>query len=89
MGRKVSKARLLANIYETAHSSIGLPVPIEGAALSMFRMVLAEGRSFMRQRDAIEKEAHAAGAYAVVSKSDPVTTLIAAARSASCQIAAA
>jgi DNA-binding NarL/FixJ family response regulator len=29
----------------------------------------------------IEKEAHAAGAYAVVSKSDPVTTLIAAARS--------
>jgi transposase len=60
VGRKVSKARLLANIYETAHSSIGLPVPIEGAALSMFRMVLAEGRSFMRQRDAIEKEAHAA-----------------------------
>ena len=37
----------------------------------------------------IEKEAHAAGAYAVVSKSDPVTTLIAAARSISYQIAAA
>ena len=37
----------------------------------------------------IEKEAHAAGAYAVVSKSDPVTTLIEAARSASYQIAAA
>src|SRR5215469_8416635 len=34
----------------------------------------------------IEKEAHAAGAYAVVSKSDPVTTLIAAARSVFCQI---
>jgi DNA-binding NarL/FixJ family response regulator len=37
----------------------------------------------------IEKEAHAAGAYAVVAKSDPVTTLIEAARSASYQIAAA
>jgi len=36
----------------------------------------------------IEKAAHAAGAYAVVSKSDPVTTLISAARSASYQVAA-
>ena len=36
----------------------------------------------------IEKEAHAVGAYAVVSKSDPVTTLISAARSASYQVAA-
>jgi len=36
----------------------------------------------------IEKEAHAAGACAVVSKSDPVTTLIATARSISYQIAA-
>lgn len=60
VGRKVSKARLLADIYETARSSIGLPVPMESAALSMFRLVLAEGRSLIRQRDAIEKEAHAA-----------------------------
>ena len=37
----------------------------------------------------IEKEAHAAGAYAVVSKSDPVATLIAAARSIFYQVAAA
>jgi two-component system, NarL family, nitrate/nitrite response regulator NarL len=37
----------------------------------------------------IEKEAHAAGAYTVVSKSDPITTLIAAARSTFYQIAAA
>jgi DNA-binding NarL/FixJ family response regulator len=37
----------------------------------------------------IEEEANAAGAYAVVSKADPVTTLIAAARSISHQIAAA
>src|SRR5215470_3301009 len=37
----------------------------------------------------IEKEALAAGAYAVVSKSDPVTSLIAAARSVSYQIVAA
>jgi DNA-binding NarL/FixJ family response regulator len=37
----------------------------------------------------IEKEAHAAGAYAVVSKSDPIATLIAAARSIFYQVATA
>src|SRR5208337_2310233 len=60
VGRKVSKARLLGDIYETARSSIGLPVPTESAALSMFRMVLAGGRSLIRQRDTIERQAHAA-----------------------------
>jgi transposase len=60
VGRKVSKARLLGDIYETARTSIGLPVPMESPALSMFRMVLAEGRSLIRQRDTIEKQAHAA-----------------------------
>jgi DNA-binding NarL/FixJ family response regulator len=37
----------------------------------------------------IEKEARSAGAYAVISKSDPIATLIAAARSIFYQIAAA
>ncbi|MGA7327652.1 MAG: transposase, partial [Rhodomicrobium sp.] len=60
VGRKVSKARLLADIYETAQSSIGLPVPADSAALSMFKMVLTEGRSLIRQRDAIERQAHTA-----------------------------
>jgi transposase len=60
VGKKVSKARLLGDIYETACSSIGLPVPIDSSAISMFRMVIAEGRSLIRQRDAIEEQADTA-----------------------------
>jgi transposase len=59
IGRKVSKARVLADIYETARSSIGLPAPLDSAAVAMFRMMLAEGRSLIRQRDIIEGQAHA------------------------------
>jgi transposase len=60
VGRKVSKARLLGDIYETAQSSIGLPVAIDSPAVTMFRLIIAEGRSLIRQRDAIEQQAHAA-----------------------------
>lgn len=60
VGRKVSKARLLGDIYETARSSIGLPVTMDSAAIAMFRMIIAEGRSLIRQRDAIEQQAHTA-----------------------------
>lgn len=60
VGKKVSKARLLGDIYETAQGSIGLPVPVDSTAVAMFRMVIAEGRSLIRQRDAIEEQAHAA-----------------------------
>lgn len=60
VGKKVSKARLLGDIYETALSSIGLPVPFGSSAIAMFRMVIAEGRSLIRQRDAIEDQANAA-----------------------------
>ncbi len=59
VGRKVSKPRLLGDIYETAQSSIGLPVPLDGPAIAMFRMVVAEGRSLIRQRNEIEAQAHA------------------------------
>lgn len=58
VGKKVSKARLLGDIYETAASSMGLPVPLNSAAITMFRLVLAEGRSLIRQRDLIENQAH-------------------------------
>lgn len=54
VGRKVSKAQLLADIYETAASSIGLPVALDSPAIAMFRLVLAEMRSLIHQRDAIE-----------------------------------
>ena len=49
--RKVSKPRLLNDIYETARSSTALPVEESPAAVTMFRMVLAEARSLIRQRD--------------------------------------
>ena len=48
VGRKMAKARLLADIYETARASIGLPVSPDAAAIAMFRMVLAEARSLIR-----------------------------------------
>lgn len=57
VGRKVAKARLLADIYETAGESIALPIPLDSPALTMFRIVLAEMRSLIRQRDAIEEMA--------------------------------
>ena len=59
IGRKVSKARLLNDIYETACASTALPVAEGSAAITMFRMVLAEARSLIRQRDQIEDLAHA------------------------------
>ena len=57
VGRKVAKARLLGGIYETAQASIGLPVPPGAPALRMFRLVLAEVRSLIQQRDAVERMA--------------------------------
>jgi transposase len=55
VGRKVSKARLLGDIYETAQSSIALPIPPEAPAIAMFRLVIAEARHLIRQRDAVER----------------------------------
>jgi transposase len=57
VGRKVSKQRLLADIYETARTSIGLPLPTDASAIRMFRMVIAEARSLIRQRNEIERMA--------------------------------
>jgi transposase len=57
VGKKVSKAALISDIYETARSSVGLPVAADSEALRMFRMVLAEGRSLIRQRNEIEDRA--------------------------------
>ena len=54
VGRRVSKERLLADIYETAKTSVGLPVDADSDALRMFRLVLAEGRGLIAQRNEIE-----------------------------------
>lgn len=60
VGKKVSKVRLLGVIYQTSRTSIGLPVPVDSPSIAMFRMLVAEGRSLIRQRDEIEDRAHAA-----------------------------
>jgi len=57
VGRKVSKERLLSDVYATAVDSVGLPVHPDSDAVRMFRLVLAEGRSLVRQRDEIEARA--------------------------------
>jgi len=57
VGRKVGKERLLSDIYATASSSVGLPVEPQCDALAMFRMVLAEGRNLIAQRNTIEARA--------------------------------
>jgi transposase len=54
VGRKVSKAQLINDIYETASSSIALPVPEDAAAITMFRMIIAQARSLIQQRNQIE-----------------------------------
>lgn len=48
VGRKAAKAQVLGDIYETAHSSIGLPVPPDAPAVSMFRLVIGEVRGLIR-----------------------------------------
>jgi transposase len=58
-GRKVAKARLLADIYETACSSIALPIPPDGPAVAMFRLVLSQARGLIAQRAEIEAQAEA------------------------------
>ncbi len=40
-GRKVSKERLLADIYETARTSIGLPLPLDGSSVNRARFIVA------------------------------------------------
>jgi transposase len=57
IGRKVAKERLLTDIYETAKASVGLPVASDSDAISMFRLVLGEGRSLIAQRNQIEDRA--------------------------------
>lgn len=57
VGRRVSKEQLLSDIYATAKDSVGLPVSPQSDAVCMFRLVLAEGRSLIQQRDEIEARA--------------------------------
>ena len=55
VGRKVSKARLINDIFETACSSVALPIAEDAVAVSMFRMIIGQGRSLIRERNRIEQ----------------------------------
>lgn len=57
VGGKGSKDLLLSDVYQTAKSSVGLPIAQGSDAARMFRMVLAEGRCLIAQRNAIEDRA--------------------------------
>jgi hypothetical protein len=60
IGRKVSKARVVNDIYETACASIALPIEEDSTAVAMFRMVIAQARTLIQQRNEIERIAHEA-----------------------------
>ena len=57
IGRRVSKERLPSDIHDTSASSVGLPVGPDSDAIRMFRLVLAEGRGLIEQRNRIEARA--------------------------------
>lgn len=57
-GRKVNKTAWLTDFYETAASSIGLPVDEDSEAMVMFRLVLQEHQDLCQLRHSIEERAN-------------------------------
>ena len=55
-GRKVDKTRWLADFYETACDSVGLPVADTSETIRMFRVVLEEYRALCQLRKRLELE---------------------------------
>jgi transposase len=55
-GRKVDKARWLADFYDTAGTSLGLPVGEDTEAMRMFRLVLEEYLQLCRRRKQLERD---------------------------------
>jgi transposase len=55
-GRKVDKARWLADFYDTAATSLGLPVGEDTEAMRMFRFVLEEYLQLCRRRKQLEAD---------------------------------
>ena len=55
-GRKVDKARWLSDFYDTACSSVGVPVSDTSDAIRMFRVVLEEYRALCQRRKQLETE---------------------------------
>lgn len=59
VGRKVSKRRILTDIYLTAQTSVGLPVEERSETVAMLRLVLREMLTLCQLRDTIEQRAAA------------------------------
>jgi transposase len=57
VGRKVSKERILNDIYLTAESSVGLPAEENSETVAMLRFVLRQLLTLCQLRDTIEKRA--------------------------------
>lgn len=55
-GRKVDKSRWLADFYDTAATSLGLPVSESSEAMRMFRIVLEEYRALCVLRKRLEAD---------------------------------
>src|SRR5262249_7662998 len=55
-GRKVDRARWLADFYETACQSVGVPVAPESETVRMLRIVLEEYRSLCARRKQLEAD---------------------------------
>jgi len=56
VGRKVDKQRFLADFYESARSSIAVPVAADSEAIAMFGLVLEQYLALCRLRQKLEKQ---------------------------------
>jgi len=56
VGRKVDKQRFLADFYESARSSIAVPVAADSEAIAMFGLVLEQYLALCRLRQQLEKQ---------------------------------
>lgn len=54
VGRKVAKAQFLHGLYETAQSSMGLPIPLDSPALDTFKLQLQRYLTLTEQRQELE-----------------------------------
>jgi transposase len=57
VGRKVNKRALLAQIYAAAQQSIGVPVALDSAAITMFRVMLEQYLALNQLRERIAEQA--------------------------------
>ncbi len=56
VGRKVAKERFLAEVYEVATTSIGLPVAASSVAIQSYRLQLSRLLDLTTQREALESQ---------------------------------